>query len=188
MEKLKQNLSFGGILNAKDIGMLLGFFKEIRLKPNEHFHAIQTVAKEVAFVEEGILRVYSVDDQGNEITKFFVREGQFAVALDSYYPLQPSDCAYQAVKETVIYTIQKKELDRLHTEIPNLFIFLKSIAENQLLNIIKDNDFLNFGDAKTKYLEFMERYPSLALQVPQQHIASYLKITPQSLSRIRKEI
>jgi hypothetical protein len=69
---------------------------------------------------------------------------------------------------------------------PTLYIFIKSITEAQLLNKIKDNDFLNFGDAKTKYVEFIKRYPLLLQQVPQQYIASYLKITPQSLSRIRK--
>jgi len=61
-------------------------------------------------------------------------------------------------------------------------------SESTLLNKIKDNDFLNFGSAKIKYLEFVKRYPALAQQVPQQYIASYLKITPQSLSRIRNEL
>ncbi len=57
-----------------------------------------------------------------------------------------------------------------------------------LLNKIKDNDFLNFRTAADKYREFVKRYPDLALYVPQQYIASYLKITPQSLSRIRKTL
>jgi hypothetical protein len=54
------------------------------------------------------------------------------------------------------------------------------------LNKIKDADFLRFGTAKEKYAEFVRRYPDLALSVPLQYIASYLQITPQSLSRIRK--
>lgn len=72
-------------------------------------------------------------------------------------------------------------------EIPKFFILSKSLAESALLNKLKDNDFLNFGTATDKYREFLHRYPDLAQQVPQGMIASYLKITPQSLSRIRRQ-
>ncbi|MDH5604324.1 MAG: hypothetical protein OEY51_10300 [Cyclobacteriaceae bacterium] len=65
---------------------------------------------------------------------------------------------------------------------------MESLTEATLLNKIKDNDFLNYGTAKDKYQEFIKRYPDLIREVPQQYIASYLKITPQSLSRIRKTI
>ncbi|MBO3273152.1 hypothetical protein [Hymenobacter defluvii] len=60
------------------------------------------------------------------------------------------------------------------------------LTEATLLNKIKDNDFLHFGTAKQKYQEFVKRYPDLLLIIPQHYIASYLHITPQLLSRIRK--
>ena len=70
---------------------------------------------------------------------------------------------------------------------PQLFILSKSLTEAALLNKLKDKDFLHFGTARQKYQEFVRRYPDLALRVPQRYVASYLGITPQSLSRIRKE-
>ncbi|HEY5367609.1 MAG TPA: hypothetical protein VIJ75_01350 [Hanamia sp.] len=106
----------------------------------------------------------------------------------SYYSAQPATDAIQAVMPCKIFWIYFSAFEKLYAEIPNLNIFFKSISESTLLNKIKDNDFLNFGNAKTKYGEFVRRYPVLALQVPQQYIASYLKITPQSLSRIRNEL
>jgi len=135
-----------------------------------------------------MLRVYGADKNGTEVTKYFVRENQFFVDPESYYTAKPATHAVQAVINSELYTIHKSVMEKLSDEISNLYVFIKSITEASLLNKIKDNDFLNFGDAKTKYLEFVKRYPALAQQVPQQYIASYLKITPQSLSRIRKEL
>lgn len=188
MEKLKQALEFGGILSKEDIDYIFSHFKKKNVKATEHFHHMYKIANEIAFIESGALRVYAVESGGNEVTKYFVRENQFAVDLESYYTSTPGKDAFQAVVNAEIYTIHKSVISQLTEEIPNLYIFLKSITEAQLLNKIKDNDFLNFGDSKTKYLEFIKRYPLLAQQVPQQYIASYLKITPQSLSRIRKNL
>jgi CRP-like cAMP-binding protein len=188
MEKLKLALDFGGILSKENINHILLHFRNRKLKANEHFHEMHKIANEIAFVENGILRVYGAEPNGNEVTKYFIKENQFVVDLESYYTSKPGKDAFQAVVNSEIYTIHKSVITQLNEAIPNLYIFLKCLTEAHLLNKIKDNDFLNFGDAKTKYLEFVKRYPALAQQVQQQHIASYLKITPQSLSRIRKEL
>lgn len=179
-------MGFGGILSNENRDALLAHFNKRALKSNEHFHYMGKIAHEVAFVEQGVLRVYAAEHNGNEVTKYFIKENQFVADLESYYAATPAKDAFQAVVPSEIYTIHKLVIDRLCGQIPNLYIFIKSITEAQLLNKIKDNDFLNFGNAKTKYREFLKRYPELALQIPQQYIASYLKITPQSLSRIRK--
>lgn len=186
MENLKQILSFGGILSKDDIEYVASHFKNKNLKTDEHFQEFGKIANEIAFVEKGVLRVYANDFDANEVTKYFIKENQFGVDLESYYTAKPSTDAFQAVVYSEIYTIHKSVLEKLSEELPNFYIFIKTLTEVNLLNKIKDNDFLNFGDAKTKYLEFIRRYPVLAQQIPQQYIASYLKITPQSLSRIRK--
>lgn len=188
MERLKSALSFGGILSKNDIDKVASTFSIRKLKVNDHFLNLHKIAKEIAFVDSGIMRVYGADLHGNDVTKYFVRENQFFANLESYYSTQPSTDAIQAVTNCELYTITFSVIEKLYVEIPSLYIFVKSITEATLLNKIKDNDFLNFGDSKTKYLEFLRRYPKLVLQVPQQHIASYLKITPQSLSRIRKDL
>ncbi|QBR12759.1 Crp/Fnr family transcriptional regulator [Sphingobacterium sp. CZ-2] len=188
MEKLLSSLSFGGILSEMDIQLFASCFKEKIMKTGDFFLEYNDIAREIAFLEKGILRMYSPSIDGSEITKYFIREGQFTVDLESYYAVKASTESIQAVTNTVIFTIGKSEIEKLSKEIPNLYIYIKTITEMSLLNKIKDNDFLHFGDAKTKYREFLRRYPDLALQVPQQYVASYLKITSQSLSRIRREI
>ncbi|HVI47784.1 MAG TPA: Crp/Fnr family transcriptional regulator [Chitinophaga sp.] len=188
MEKLKSTLEFGGILSPKDIEYFSSQFRRKVLMATEHFHKEGQIANEIAFVEKGILRLYSATADGTDVTKYFVREKQFITDLESYYTATPGSEAIQAVMDTEIYTLHKTVVEKLSSEIPNLYIFIKTITEAALMTKIKDNDFLNFGDSKTKYLEFVKRNPDLALRVPQQYIASYLKITPQSLSRIRREI
>lgn len=188
MQKLKSILRFGAILSDADIEVIASNFKQKHLAASDYFLEIGQIAHEIAFIESGIVRIFKPDQDGNEITKYFFKENQFFVDLESYYSSIPASEAFQAVVETEIYAIHKLVVKRLCQQIPNFFIFLKTITEATLLNKIKDNDFLNFGNSKTKYLEFVKRYPQLALQVPQQYIASYLKITPQSLSRIRREL
>jgi CRP/FNR family transcriptional regulator, anaerobic regulatory protein len=188
MENFVAALRFGGILNADSIQQILKTVVEKPLKAHEHFLEFGQIAHEIMFVGEGILRSYDVDNQGEEITKYFVRPNQFYADLESYYNLTPCENAIQAVTPAKVLVIKRKEWEKLNETVPNFYIYTKTIVEATLLNKIKDNDFLNYGTAMDKYLELQKRYPEIVLHVSQQYVASYLKITPQSLSRIRKEL
>lgn len=188
MDKLKAALSFGGILTEENINRIIKHFEEKTVKANEHFLNLSNISNEIGFVSKGILRCYSIDKQGEEVTKYFIRQNQFAVDLESYYSIKPASSGIKAIADSKLFTIKKSIWEKLSREVSNLYILTKSLSEAHLLNKIKDNDFLNFGTAKDKYEEFVRRYPDLALHVPQKDIASYLKITPQSLSRIRNEL
>lgn len=188
MEKLKAALAFGGILAASDIDLLAASFKLRQVKAGTYIEELHEVASEILFVESGILRLLGADISGNDITKYFIKEHQFFANLESYYTRQPATEAIQAVVASKIYTIAFSAFEGYFQTIPNLYVYFKTLSEASLLQKIKDNDFLNYGDAKTKYLELLRRYPAIIQQVPQQYIASYLKITPQSLSRIRKAL
>lgn len=188
MEKLKNALSFGGILPKERIKYVLDHFEKSTIKINDHFLNVGKISNRIGFIDNGILRCYALGKDGSEVTKYFVRQNQFVVDLESYYNVKPCDTGIQAVIDSTLFTIGKNTWERLMEEEPKLYIFTKSLTEASLLNKIKDNDFLNFGTSMSKYQEFLKRYPDIALQVPQRFIASYLKITPQSLSRIRKAL
>jgi len=188
MDKLYSALSFGGILSPDSIEDILTYYEEVNLAPQEDFLSAGSISDKIGFVNKGILRVYTFDKDGGEVTKYFVRSHQFVVDLESYYNLTSSEVTIQAVVASQLFCMKRNVWNRLSETYPKLYMLMKSLSEMTLLNKIKDNDFLNFGTAQDKYLEFVKRYPDLALQVPQQYIASYLKITPQSLSRIRKNL
>ena len=113
-EKLKSALSFGGILLPDDIQRALEYYRIRKLKPGEFFLEAGQVAREIGFMSEGILRVYATDSEGIEVTKYFIRENQFAVNLESYYADMPSENAMQAVKmyTTAVcpYCVRAKQL------------------------------------------------------------------------------
>lgn len=188
MEKLKAALSFGGILTKENIEDIISYFEEIELRAGIDFSTIGKVSNEIGFIDTGVVRTYSVNEAGEEVTRYFYRENQFIVDLESYYSRKSSTCTLQAVINARINCVKRRDWEMLTEKIPQLFILTKSLSEALLLTKLKDNDFLNFGTATDKYKEFIKRYPDLALYVPQQYIASYLRITPQSFSRIRKPI
>jgi CRP-like cAMP-binding protein len=142
----------------------------------------------LGFVDSGVFRNYIINTELEEASKYFMRQNQFLMDIESFYDGSPTTSGMQAVTEACLFSIGRKEWLRLSEEIPKLFILTKSLTESALINKIKDNDFLHFGTARRKYEEFVRRYPDLALSVPQQYIASYLQITPQSLSRIRNNL
>ncbi|MEM6379075.1 MAG: Crp/Fnr family transcriptional regulator [Bacteroidota bacterium] len=186
MEELRQVMRFGGILAESQIDQVLSHYQEQWLDAMEHNLQIGKICNRISFISHGIIRSYAIDNNGDEVTKYFSRKQQFLVDLESFYEQKPAETACQAVVPSKIYYIGRSSWFQLMEEIPKFFILSKSLAEAALLNKIKDNDFLNFGTATDKYQEFLWRYPDLAQQVPQGMIASYLKITPQSLSRIRR--
>lgn len=188
MEKLKSVLEFGGILSKENIDYIVGYFEAAELKANDYFFQTGKLGDKIGYVREGIMRSYTLSKEGEEVTKYFVRKNQFLMDLESYYNNTPCESNMQAVIDSKLLYINRSKWNKLSEEVPQLYILTKSLTEAGLLNKIKDNDFLNYGTANDKYLEFIKRYPDLALHVPQQHIASYLKITPQSLSRIRKNL
>lgn len=188
MEKLKAALGFGGILTKENIEDVISYFEEKELEAGMDFSTVGKVSNEIGFIDTGVVRNYSVNQAGEEVTRYFFRENQFIVDLESFYSRRPTDHSLQAVINSRINYVKRRDWEILNEKIPQLFILTKSLSEAVLLNKLKDNDFLNFGTAADKYKEFIKRYPDLALYVPQQHIASYLRITPQSLSRIRKTI
>lgn len=188
MQKLKAALSFGGILTKENIEDIIFHFEERELQAGMEFLAMGKVSNEIGFIDSGAIRTYSVNTKGEEATMYFFRENQFIVDLESYYSHKPSTTPLQAVVNCRIFWVKRADWEKLTEKIPRLFILTKSLSEATLLNKIKDNDFLNFGTAADKYREFIKRYLGLALHIPQQYIASYLKITPQSLSRIRKQM
>ena len=188
MEKLKAALSFGGILTKENIENVISYFEVKELPAGMDFLTLGKISNEIGFIDSGVVRTYTVNEAGEEVTRYFFRENQFIVDLESYYSRKPTTYPLQAVIASRIICVKRQDWEKLTEKIPQLFILTKSLSEALLLNKLKDNDFLNFGTATDKYREFIKRYPDLALYVPQQYIASYLKITPQSLSRIRKTI
>jgi len=145
-------------------------------------------AKTIAFVKSGLFRYYYVDKKGNEFTKDFFVENSVLVSYNSIIEKRGSYFTIQALENSEIEIIDYIKSQKLFTEHPcwNKFLVVQ-LQKALLMKTEREREFLLF-DAEQRYRVFLQRFPKLDIRVKQHIIASYLRITPESLSRIRRKM
>ena len=146
------------------------------------------VCKSVAFVEKGALRLYRVSDDGTEHIVQFAIDGFFMTDLYSFLTNEPSIYNIDAIEDSELVMITRKASDELRKLSPKYqeFIFQETTdAYIQMERRISSSISLNLEE---RYKEFTEKYPNIIQRLPQHMIASYLGLTPETLSRVRKRI
>lgn len=177
-----------GNLNQQQIDFIKNQSTELELLKEDYFSEAGKIAKQVGFILEGILRVCYYDNQGNEITKYFIDEHNFVVDLDSFDNRIPSSGYVQAVTNCKLIVFPKQNWDDIANTIVGWESIVNKIVKKSLLQKIDRRSPLVSEDATTRYLAFMEKYPQLVNRIPLSYLASYLGVTQSSLSRIRKNI
>lgn len=146
------------------------------------------ICRELFLVCSGILRIMVINEAGNEVTYFFVREGRLCSILNSFNNGIIANENILAVNHVEVVVLTRAKLDKLFEELPYLKPLINHITQQALLDkIASRNEYMGL-DAASRYKTFMAKQPEIAREVPLSDIASYLEITPQSLSRIRKNI
>lgn len=140
------------------------------------------------FVEKGLLRQYSVDNKGKEHILLFAPENWFVTDRESSYFNQPSAYTIQALEDSQVVLIDESFIQMLADKIPNFTDFNNRLLHNHIRHLQKRINLLLSADAKDRYLQFIKMYPDILLRVPQTMVASYLGITAESLSRVRREL
>lgn len=140
------------------------------------------------FVEKGLLRQYSIDDKGKEHIIQFAPERWFMTDRESVFFDQPSVYFIQALENTDAVEINDDFLLELSKHNPTFLEFNTRLLHNHIRHLQKRISQLLGASAEERYLDFVKIYPDILLRVPQTQVASYLGITPESLSRVRKEL
>lgn len=140
------------------------------------------------FVESGLLRQFSIDSKGKEHIVQFAPENWFMADRESVYFNQPSDYFIQALENSDVFLIEESLILQLSKSDPTFLEFNHKLLHNHIRHLQKRITQLLSATAEERYLDFVRIYPDLMLRVPQIFIASYLGITPESLSRVRKEL
>ncbi|WP_461132470.1 Crp/Fnr family transcriptional regulator [Spirosoma lituiforme] len=141
-----------------------------------------------SFVLEGCLRMFAADSKGVEHTIQFAAETNWIADIDSFHSGRPSGFFIEAIEPSLILQIEKQDLYFLYTAIPKLDRIFKVIIENKYVELQTRVLQTISSTAQERYLAFLDRYPALALRLPNTQIASYLGITPEFLSKIRKDL
>ncbi len=140
------------------------------------------------FVEKGLLKQYTIDDKGKEHVLHFAPEGWFLVDRQSVYFNQPTNYYIQTLEPTRIAFLDDAFIKKLEEQSPAFKDFNNLFLQNQIKALEHRVMMLMSQTAEERYQEFIKTYPDILLRVPQTLIASYLGITPESLSRVRREL
>ena len=159
--------------------------KKIRSK--QFFLQEGDVDKYIAFVAKGCLRLYSVDDKGEEHIVQFAIEDWWISDPYSFLTGQPTIYNIDALEDSELLLLTKESQEQLCLDIPKFERFFRLLLQDKLVAMQRRITQSISASAEERYLQFLKSYPTIVQRVPQAHIASYLGITPQSLSRIRKE-
>ncbi|GGN12090.1 cAMP-binding protein [Dyadobacter beijingensis] len=139
-----------------------------------------------AFVSNGFLRTYSIDNKGNEHILNFAPENYWSGDRESLMTGKPSRFNIEAIEDTDVVLVTKENFDQLCRDIPHFNDLINQILHK---SFVVSQDRIHAGislSAEEKYQKFLDQYPQIANRVPQHMIASYIGITPETLTRIRR--
>jgi CRP-like cAMP-binding protein len=159
--------------------------KHKKVKRNELIVPRGTVEQYVYFVNDGSLRIlYETENQ--EIVVGFGYTDTLITDIPSFLTGKPSDFYIQAIKETELTGISKEDLMKMVAESPEIAIFWNSMIQQGLLGQIEREIDLLTNSPEERYQRLLKRSPHIFQIIPSRHIASYLRMTPETLSRLKK--
>lgn len=171
-----------------DVKLISAAFKPQHLKEGDTLFNGDGICRDLFFICNGVLRIIMNNAEGRQVTHYFLKETQFCTILNSFTNQVPASEKILAACNTEVLTIRRKALFELYEQVPYLQELINQITQQALLDKIRIRNTYLGQDAATKYQLFLTQQADIATRVSQSDIASYLSITPQSLSRIRKSM
>jgi CRP-like cAMP-binding protein len=187
MEKLKQYFTSLGF-DDDTVSKICSSFRRLDLPRGGFFVQTDVISTSLAFLEDGQLRYYSVDANGEERTTYISLPNTFVASLLSLLNEMPARENIVAVTSSKLWIIHKKDLLHLRDSIPAFKDFYIGLLEWQICCIDKGKFDLITLTAEQRYEKLLKEEPEVIRQVPLQYIASMLGITPRHLSRLRGKI
>ncbi len=188
MENYKKHLSNIIDLTEEQWAEIEKFLVVKHIKKNEFILEPGEYSEDYFFVESGVIRSYTIDENGKEHVLQFGTENWIVSDRNSAFCKQQSKFYIQAIEDSTVILLNEKLNDLITRLNPNYLAAQNKLIQNHVRSLQDRINLLLGASAKTRYLEFMRLYPNQLSRIPQWMIASYLGITPESLSRVRKEI
>lgn len=159
-----------------------------RYKKKEFLYKCGEVQKEVGFVCQGLLRKYYINEKGSEIITGFISENGYATDYPSFLRQKPSKFYIQCLEPTIIVKMSYDKLQEAYRKHKENEMYGRLVAERVLTRETDRVESLLFENAEERYLNFTAKNKELTNRISLTHLASYLGIERQSLSRIRSKI
>lgn len=175
-------------VTEEELATILSYFKPIRLKKNELLLTTGRSSQKTFFVASGCLRIFFINEDGQDSTRYFAFENQFATALVSFITSEPSEEFIQAVEDTEVFYITHKDFYHLLEIVPKWEKFYRIYLEIAYVTNTKRLMSFLVQDALEKYRQLLEENPIIVRRLSNKMVASYLNISQETLSRLKSKL
>jgi CRP-like cAMP-binding protein len=175
-------------ISNEDLDRVLSCYKPLQLKKHEILLSEGDPSRRMFFVLQGCLRVFFIKEDGTEVTRRIVFENNFSTTLVGFITRQPSLEYTQALEPTTLLYITRDEFYALLDSIPDWEKFYRQYLEHAYVN--NTNRLMSFitQDAVERYRQLLQENPEIVRRLPNRIVASYLNISPETLSRLKSRI
>ena len=188
IDRLRKDMLGSGDMSEEEFERIRGLLTPKRLRRRQYLLQAGDVCPTIAFVSQGCLRLYELDELGRERILMFAIEGQWMTDVESWRARTPSARNVDALEDSELLLIDYASLDTLTRSAPRWDRYFKGILEDAFkAAMLRISDFVG-ATAEERYLRFLSTSPEISRRIPLHQIASFLGITPQSLSRIRRDL
>lgn len=175
-------------VTEEEMAIILSYFKPIRLKKKELLLTNGQSSQRTFFVTSGCLRIFFINEEGQDSTRYFAFENQFATALVSFITSEPSEEFIQAVEDSEVYYITHKNFYHLLDIIPQWEKFYRIYLEIAYVTNTKRLMSFLVQDALEKYRQLLDENPIIVRRLSNKMVASYLNISQETLSRLKSKL
>lgn len=145
------------------------------------------VSDAIYYVERGMVREYYFKNN-KSVTEYLAADGTIVMSIESLFREEPSKLVIEALETSIVYALPKQRLEEVALHNVNIQILYRKILEESLIISQRRADLLRFASAKDRYLKLCKLNPQVIMKAPLVYIASYLQMTPETLSRVRSAV
>ena len=145
------------------------------------------VSDAIYYVERGMVREFYFKNN-KSVTEYLAADGTIVMSIESLFREEPSKLVIEALEPTLVYALPKKRLEEVALHNVNIQILYRKILEERLIISQRRADLLRFESAKDRYLKLCKLNPKVIMKAPLVYVASYLQMTPETLSRVRSAV
>lgn len=167
-----------------ELDILEGVLVPMKFAKGEVLLAEGQTCTNIYWIVKGLVRQYYFKNK-KEVTEYMAAENTIVMSIESLFREQPSLQIIQALEPTLVYVLPKAGLEAVAMRSVNIQILYRKILEESLIISQQRADMLRFESAQDRYQKFVKSSPQLVLRAPLVYIASYLQMTPETLSRVR---
>jgi len=173
--------------NDSELEIIMPYFENKEFKKKTILLNVGTVSNEVFYIINGCIRLYC-EKGGDELSTYFFTENMFAGSYDSFIARKPSKVAIETLEECEVLILTHESQENLYKVFPKMNEFIRKALEARF--VLLHDLFISYllNSPEERYLTLLKERPELLQRIPQHQIASFLGITPVSLSRIRNRV